>query len=112
MNPTPSHRSVAALMDRVLDDPWSLDLEDRLAFVRSMASAQKTWLERLPALVEPPTPTENFPACLLATERYETLRAAVGDARCRTDLDTGTADELQRFVDHFRGWLDFALVRS
>jgi len=59
----------------------------------------------LPALVEPPAPNSNFPAFLLETEPFAPLRRAIGDARTSAELDTATADQLQRFVDRYRDYL-------
>jgi hypothetical protein len=56
------------------------------------------------ALVEPPAPDDAFQAFLLALPPFSGLRARVGSARRASELDTATADELQRFVDLFRDY--------
>ncbi len=91
----------ASLRARVEQDPWALSLAERRDLARGFATAQTHWLPRLQTLVEPPLPRADFPAYLLALDAFARLRDAIGDARTRGDLDTGTADELQRFVDHY-----------
>jgi hypothetical protein len=87
------------------DDPWSLTLEQRRALRCAMAQEQRVWLPRLARMVEPPAPDEGFPAFLLELPRFLALRDAIGTAARRRDLDTATADELQRFVDCYRDYL-------
>ncbi|MHC4514946.1 MAG: hypothetical protein ACYS5W_14720 [Planctomycetota bacterium] len=86
-------------------DPGSLGHAERQAMAAAGRAQQKVWLPRLNALVEPPTLTETFPAFLLETPAFAGLRAAIGAARHRHDLDTATADELEHFADRYRTWL-------
>jgi hypothetical protein len=94
-----------ALLERIDEDPWSLNFEQRQRVVAMLPEAQDYWLARLPGLVEPPAPGPGFPACLLACARFADLREAIGAATRRSELATATADELQRFVDLFSLWL-------
>jgi hypothetical protein len=87
------------------DDPWSLAPDQRRELGRRLAQQQRTWLPRLATLVEPPAPDDGFPAFLLGLPRFAALREAVSAAASRRDLDTATADELQRFVDCYRDYL-------
>lgn len=69
---------------------------------------QACWLPLLSRWVEPPSPMPDFPAFLLALPGFAPLRAALQDAELAgagAELDTGTRDELQRFVDAYRQWL-------
>jgi len=93
-------------VDKLRHDPWSLDLKERLGLLTMFATSQERWLRRLPDLVEPPTPTATFPAFLLDTEHFAWLADAIGTAGSSDDLDTATADQLQRFVDHYRDYLE------
>lgn len=93
------------LIERCAADPWTLTIAERRALARAGAPAQAQWLPRLQNLVEPPLPTADFPAFLLEVAPFTRLRDAIGDAQVGIDLDTGTADELQRFVDHYRDYL-------
>lgn len=93
------------LLRRFEQDAWSLDLPERATLRAAHAVAQRRWLERLRTLVEPPAPGAEFPAFLLALPAFARLERAIGNAQGMRDLDTGTADLLQHFVDHFRGWL-------
>jgi len=88
-----------------IDDPWALSLPEREHWLADQAAAQRHWLPRLRRLVEPPYPGEDFPAFLLATAAFASLRARIGDAAARAELDTGTLDELQHFVDRYRLYL-------
>jgi hypothetical protein len=88
-----------------IDDPWSLSLPERRHWLTQQTAAQRHWLPRLRRLVEPPAPGEDFPAFLLATPAFAALRGRVGDAVSRAELDTGTLDELQHFVDRYRLYL-------
>ena len=87
------------LSERLSDDPWSLSMSERRAVLTSAGAEHQRWLERLPALVEPPEPTTDFPAFLLSLPAFRSLRNAIGEAMQRADLDTATADQLQHFVD-------------
>ena len=71
-----------------------------------MREQQAHWQGRLPQLVEPPTPTESFPAFLLESERFRQLTESIGGATHRLELDISTADALQRFVDLYRNYLN------
>ena len=98
MPPTTITRSP---IEKLHDDPWSLNAHERQALLAEMAPSQESWLRVLPDLVEPPAPTDAFPAFLLDTEPFGALRRAIGSATTAVDLDTATADELQRFVDRY-----------
>lgn len=86
-------------------DPRAIPLGERRAWASRLAEAQRSWLHRLPALLEPPVPAADFPAFLLETAAFRSLALAIGDARTRAQLPTAAADELQRFVDAFRDYL-------
>lgn len=86
-------------------DPRTIPLGERRAWATRLAEAQRCWLQRLPALVEPPRPAPDFPAYLLETEPFRALLLAIGEARTRDQLPTAVADELQHFVDAFRDYL-------
>jgi hypothetical protein len=98
-------RDRSALQIKLIDDPWSLTHQERLDLRATLAAAQVAWLRRIEDLVEPPAIDDAFPAFLLATAPFAHLGHAIGDARSPTDLDTGTADALQRFVDRYRSFL-------
>ncbi len=103
------------LLRRAGEDPWSLDLDDRLRLASDLSSAQEEWLPMLRELVEPPAPDHHFPAFLLATPAFDSLRQllmAQRDAPQGTVPDTGTVDTVQRFVDHYRPYLEHAQDRS
>jgi hypothetical protein len=93
------------LTARIEEDPWALSIQERTELLLGSAAAQTRWLPRLQSLVEPPLPAADFPAFLLELTPWAHLRQAVAGARSRSDLDVATADELQRFVDLFQGWL-------
>jgi len=86
-------------------DPRSIPLGERRQWASRLAGAQRTWLQRLPALLEPPSPAPDFPAFLLETPPFRGLALAVGEARTRAQLPTAVADELQRFADAFCDYL-------
>ncbi len=100
-----SRDAVLSLPPLRLDDPWSLPPAERRRLYTGSPAAQARWLPRLAALVEPPAPDDSFPAFLLEAPRFAALRAAIAKASRARDLDTATADELQRFVDLVRGYL-------
>ena len=93
------------LMVKLCDDPWSLGFDERMDLRNSLAAAQAAWTPRLQNLVEPPAIDSTFPGFLLETPPFQHIARAVGDAQSRQDLDTGTADELQRFADRYRDYL-------
>lgn len=97
--------SVDDLAARLADDPWTLALHERRDLHAHHAGAQRRWLPRLRRLVEPPAPSDSFPAFLLALAPFTRLAQAIGEATTAADLDVGTADELQRFVDRYRDYL-------
>ena len=98
-------RAIAELI-RLLDfDPWSLTPPERQELRRSFDEEQHRWLPRLDALVEPPPVDADFPAFLLATQAFADLADGIGEAAAYCQLDTATADRLQRFVDRYRDYL-------
>lgn len=107
MQSTPAQdaRVLELLVQQLHDDPWSLSLDERRRVAGFQGSAQKDWIATLPALVEPPTPARDFPAFLLETPAFASLRRAIAGKALRVQLDTATADELQRFVDLFRNYM-------
>jgi hypothetical protein len=86
-------------------DVRTLDLAQRRALRQRMDRAQRAWLGRLRQLVEPPAPDADFPAFLLETPPFSGLKAAIGPAGSAADLPAPVADQLQRFVDAFAGYL-------
>ena len=113
-SPTPPHdpsslatldREQTALQIKLADDPWSLTHRERLVLRDSLADAQGHWLPRIEGLVEPPAVDAAFPAFLLETTPFAPLARAIGDTQNRVELDTGTADALQHFVDRYRSFL-------
>ncbi len=97
--------AVAPLQLKLLDDPWSLSHCERRSLADALTRHQAEWLPRLTDLVEPPPLANSFPAFLLETEPFAHLKDGVADSTTRAQLDTGTADELQRFVDHYRNYM-------
>ena len=93
------------ILNRLGNNPWHLGPQDRQTLLNTMSRSQKHWLPRLTQMVEPPHPQDGFPAFLLDTKPFESLRQAIGEAHHRSQLDTATADELQRFVDLYRCYL-------
>lgn len=91
--------------EKLLHDPFSLDHDERNQLLEQNRGAQSAWLPVLARLVEPPAPDATFPAFLLETEAFTKLRRAIGEAQGAGDLDTATADEVQRFVDCYRDYL-------
>jgi hypothetical protein len=96
---------VAGLVRLLGFDPWSLTLAERRLLRHVHDREQAAWLPRLGRLVEPPAPGQGFPAFLLATQPFADLRDGIGKAKSMLELDTATADRLQRFVDRYRDWL-------
>lgn len=96
---------VAGLVRLLAFDPWSLTHAERRLLRHAHGADQQQWLPRLTRLVEPPPPGADFPAFLLAMPPFADLKDGIGKARAVTDLDTATADRLQRFVDRYRDWL-------
>ncbi len=97
-----------ALQIKLIDDPWSLTLQERLGLRASLAREQGQWLRRIEGLIEPPAIDDAFPAFLLATKPFAHLAHAVSDAGDRIALGTGATDALQRFVDRYRSFLSDA----
>ena len=97
-----------ALQIKLIDDPWSLTLQERLGLRASLAREQGQWLWRIEGLIEPPAIDDAFPAFLLATKPFAHLAHAVSDAGDRIALGTGATDALQRFVDRYRSFLSDA----
>ena len=87
------------------NDPWSIEPAARVALLEQHRDSQQVWLPILTKLVEPPPLDADFPAFLLDTPHFAELRSAIGNARSQLELDTGTADKLQRFVDCYRSYL-------
>lgn len=102
----PHPEPTEALVRRFSGDPFALTSEERLRLHRELHAEQRRWLPRLRGLVEPPAPDATFPAFLLALPPFAKLTTALGNATRRNQLGTGVLDELQRFVDHYRGWLE------
>ncbi len=102
---TASAHSSSVLAARLHEDPWALTLLERGQLAQSRTRSQALWLPRLRQLVEPPAPDRQFPAFLLDLAPFTRLRDDLGSAQHQTELDTGVADEVQRFVDHYRTWL-------
>ncbi len=92
------------LASRLADDPWALTHSERLELRASLGAAQVRWLTRLGNLIDPPAIDDSFPAYLLGTPPFSLIGQSIGEARNRHELDTGTADEVQRFVDHYRSY--------
>jgi len=112
--PPPAHVPATTAADtdviaRLADDPWSVTRVERRALRARHEASQRRWLARLRDLVEPPAPADSFPAFLLDLPPFHRLGRSVGDARAMAALDVGTADELQRFVDRYRTYLDDAV---
>ncbi len=108
--PFSKHSATTSVLDddlvaRLGDDPWSLPMCDRRRLCDQHATTQQAWLPRLGRLVEPPAPGDSFPAFLLELPPFARLKRAIGDANQAIDLDVGTADELQHFVDRYRDYL-------
>ena len=93
------------LTRKLQDDPWSLLLGERQDLMGAMIRHQSSWLTRLTNLVEPPCIADTFPAFLLESPAFQSLREAIGDATSSAELDTATADKLQYFVDHYRHYM-------
>lgn len=93
------------LLTQSIDDPWALPVPLREQWLMQQRPAQRHWLPRLRRLVEPPAPADDFPAFLLEAPAFAQLKARIGDASSRAELDTGTLDELQHFVDRYRLYL-------
>ena len=90
------------------NDPWDLPLPQRDRVARASDRAQREWLPRVTALVEPPAPTDDFPAFLLELPRFRELKNEIlghSSAGAGPALPIGVADQLQRFVDLYRHWL-------
>jgi hypothetical protein len=85
-------------------DPRSLSLTERREFEQRLQAQQRHWLDRLRQLAEL-EPASDFPAFLLATSTFESLRQRIGVATSRQDLPTGTVDEIDHFVDAYRDYL-------
>ena len=96
---------IAGLVRLLGFDPWSLTPAERRALRVAFQRQQSHWLPRLSRLVEPPLPNPSFPAFLLEMPPFADLRDGIGSATSIRDLDTATADRLQRFVDRYRDWL-------
>mgnify|MGYP001384884649 CR=1 FL=1 len=89
----------------IVANPRALPLDERRASKEHMADDQAHWLSRLAQLVEPPVPTDDFPAFLLATPTFAELAQRIGSAKKRADLTIETADELDWFMAKFADYL-------
>ena len=101
---TPANEDSRSLRSQFADDPWSLSLAERRELAGSQAGSQGHWLPRVRGLVEPPLPGDDFPAFALELAPFDHLGRDLGEATSITELATGVADELQRFVDQFSFW--------
>ncbi|MEZ5965988.1 MAG: hypothetical protein R3F56_19285 [Planctomycetota bacterium] len=104
-SPPPLDTPADELDVRLTDDPWSLTPAERQDLRQRHEADQRQWLPRVRGLVEPPAPRDSFPAFLLAIAPFAHIGRAIGAARDPGELDVGTADELQRFVDRYRAYL-------
>lgn len=86
-------------------DPRSVPLAQRRRYAEELAAAQAAWLPRLRVLCDTAAPADDFPAFLLATDAFTSLRRRVGAAATRPDLRADVADELDHFVDAYRDYL-------
>ncbi|MBK8098491.1 MAG: hypothetical protein IPK26_15385 [Planctomycetes bacterium] len=86
-------------------DPRSVPLAQRRRYADELAAAQAAWLPRLRTLCDTAPPADDFPAFLLATEAFLSLRRRLGAAVCRRALPADVADELDHFVDAYRDYL-------
>jgi len=102
---TAEDHAIATLVRLLEFDPWSLTVAERSDLRQAYSAHQRTWLPRLNGLVEPPAIDATFPAFLLGTPTFADLAQGIGNARAPHELDTATADRLQRFVDRYRGYL-------
>jgi hypothetical protein len=98
-------RSTLAAAQSFPTDPRSLTLPERAAWHKRLLPAQRAWAARLPDLVEPPAPGQDFPAFLLETPAFLQLNRRIGEATARAQLPVAVADELQHFVDVYRDYL-------
>jgi hypothetical protein len=85
-------------------DPRDLSLSERHEWCRRLQPQHQLWQRRLQVLAEP-RPAADFPAFLLATPPLRQLAERIGDSQRRVDLNTGVADEVDRFVDAYRDYL-------
>jgi hypothetical protein len=86
-------------------DPRILDLDQRRRSLRDHAAEQQHWLERLRRLCDTAPPADDFPAFLLATPAFASLRQRLGHAADRRALPADVADELDHFALAFRDYL-------
>ena len=102
----PHLKSTEVLIQQFCRDPFALTSDERLTLHRELHPEQRRWLPKLRAFVEPPTPDATFPAFLLALPTFAHLANAIGAGQSKAQVGTGILDELQRFADHYRGWLE------
>ncbi|HEX5051443.1 MAG TPA: hypothetical protein VFZ65_06695 [Planctomycetota bacterium] len=88
-----------------LADPRAITLQERRATALRLHKEQTSWLERLRLLTEPPSPEQDFPAFLLATQPFADLAQRLLAATSRSELPLAVADELDWFVRAFAGYL-------
>lgn len=97
--------AVGPQLRKLQDDPWSLTHRERRDVATALGRQQAFFNARIRELTEPPAIDDEFPGFLLESPRFAELAAQIRGAARREDLDTGSADELQRFVDHYRNYM-------
>jgi hypothetical protein len=102
----PRTETTESLIARLCDDPFSLPNASRMQIFAAMREQQQRWLGTITRLVEPPVPDSTFPAFLLAMPQHARLAQELEGVSCRGQAGVGALDELQRFVDLYRGWLE------
>lgn len=96
---------VAPVTLKLCDNPWALDHSERSQLMAAMAPYQTRWIAGLENLVEPPPIDDSFPAFLLETTPFKTLKSGIGECSHRNELETAVADQLQFFVDRYRSYM-------
>lgn len=97
--------AVGPQLGKLQDDPWTLTYRERQEVARAFGCQQAFCNARLRELTEPPAIDDEFPGFLLESPRFAELAALVRGSARPGDLDTGSADALQRFVDHYRNYM-------
>ena len=88
-----------------LADPRNLTLEQRRQAREQYDQEQAHWLAKLRRLADAPSPADDFPAFLLATQPFLDLARRLDQAADRKALDADTADELEWFLRAFGDYL-------